>query len=138
MSAAKPLTHAGGVVVRRDRDGARFLVVSAKRNPSEWVLPKGHIDPGETAEIAACREVLEESGVVASVRRALDVVEFPTPRGRVRAQFFLMDLEREKRASLEGRRRAWLTLDEALRSLPFDELRHLVRQASRLDDDARG
>jgi len=135
MSPAERLTHAGGVVVRRDPDAARFLVVSAKRNPSEWVLPKGHIDPGETAEDTARREVLEESGVTASVRVALDVVEFPTPRGRVRAQFFLMDVEREGSSSLEGRGRAWLTLEEALRSLPFDELRHLVRQASaRLDD----
>lgn len=135
MSAPERLTHAGGVVVRRDPDAARFLVVSAKRKPSEWVLPKGHIDPGETAEDTARREVLEESGVTASVRLALDVVEFPTPRGRVRAQFFLMDIEREEPSSLEGRRRAWLTFDEAMQSLPFEELRHLVRQAGVLLDD---
>jgi hypothetical protein len=55
----------------------------------------------------------------------------------VRAQFFLMDLERQEQSSSEGRRRAWLTLDEVVRRLAYDDLRHLVRQASGLIDGAR-
>ncbi|HHY45852.1 MAG TPA: isoleucine--tRNA ligase [Firmicutes bacterium] len=48
---------AGGVVFR---DG-KVLVLRNHR--SEWVLPKGHVEPGEDPEQAALREVKEESGL---------------------------------------------------------------------------
>lgn len=49
---------AGGVVLNTDGD---VLVVS--QNNDSWSLPKGHVDPGETALEAAMREVAEESGI---------------------------------------------------------------------------
>ena len=48
---------AGGVVVH---DGQVLLLDRPSRG--EVRLPKGHIDPGETAAQAALREVREESG----------------------------------------------------------------------------
>lgn len=53
---------AGGVVVRHD--GGRVLVAFAREQEfPELVLPKGHVDPGETIEVAARREIEEEVGV---------------------------------------------------------------------------
>ncbi|MHB0996426.1 MAG: NUDIX hydrolase [Elusimicrobiales bacterium] len=51
---------AGGVIVE---DG-RVLLIQMRNLKGEkvWTFPKGHIDPGETAEQAAVREVLEETG----------------------------------------------------------------------------
>ena len=49
---------AGGVVVN---EAGEVLVVSQRG--TSWSLPKGHIDPGETALEAAMREIWEESGV---------------------------------------------------------------------------
>ncbi len=49
---------AGGVVLSRD---GRVLVVN--QDGVSWSLPKGHVDPGETALQAAEREIYEESGV---------------------------------------------------------------------------
>jgi ADP-ribose pyrophosphatase YjhB (NUDIX family) len=52
-------THsAGGVVVNSEGD---VLVVS--QHGTSWSLPKGHIDPGEDALVAAKREIYEESGI---------------------------------------------------------------------------
>lgn len=48
---------AGGVVF----DGGRMLVLD-RPTRGEVRLPKGHIDPGESAEEAALRETTEESG----------------------------------------------------------------------------
>ncbi len=49
---------AGGVVIGPD---GRVLVVSQKG--TSWSLPKGHIEAGEDAHTAACREITEESGI---------------------------------------------------------------------------
>ena len=49
---------AGGIVVR---DGRVLLVHRARYD--DWSLPKGKLEPGETWEAAALREVLEETGV---------------------------------------------------------------------------
>jgi ADP-ribose pyrophosphatase YjhB (NUDIX family) len=49
---------AGGVVVN---EAGEILVVNQRG--TSWSLPKGHIDPGETALEAAMREIWEESGV---------------------------------------------------------------------------
>ena len=77
-------TSAGGVVLRKMR-GRWYLAViephmdrprrnvrppKSKRTPADAelvALPKGAIDPGETAEQTALREVREETGVRAEV-----------------------------------------------------------------------
>ena len=61
---------AGGVVVRRRGDTVEVLLVHRPRY-DDWTLPKGKVDPGETDEQAARREVLEETGLqVESIRLA--------------------------------------------------------------------
>ncbi len=52
----------GGVVVRRSQDGYEVCLVSDGRL---WGFPKGHVEPGETAEAAAMREISEETGIAA-------------------------------------------------------------------------
>ena len=121
-------THAGGVVVRSDGAIPRYLVVQAKNEPREWVLPKGHIERGESPEQAARREVLEETGVETAVRDVLDTVEFSAPDGKVKAQFFLMEMVREGQPR-EGRERQWLDFDQAMDGLQFKEAQRLVCQA---------
>src|SRR3954469_15258431 len=83
-------THAGGVVLRGRGPTLRVLLVTAKRQPNQWVFPKGHIERGETVEQAAVREVEEEAGVIATVNGPVGSLEFRNARGIVRAQFFLM------------------------------------------------
>ena len=51
-------TSAGGIVLNKE---GKVLVVN--QNNDSWSLPKGHIDEGETALIAAKREIEEESGL---------------------------------------------------------------------------
>ena len=122
-------THAGGVVVRRDGDATRFLLVTARRQPGLWVFPKGHIEPGETPEQAAEREVLEEAGVRASVIAPVGATEFRSARGAVRAQFYLMEFVSEGSPG-EDRRRGWFTADDARRALVYEDARLLITRAS--------
>ena len=124
---AKP-THAGGVVVRRDSGRVRVLLVTARRSPGEWVLPKGHIEEDETAEEAAAREVREETGVVATIGEVVGELEYSTPRGRIRARFYAMTFESES-APDEPRTPAWLDVAEAKKRLRWDDAKALIDKA---------
>jgi ADP-ribose pyrophosphatase YjhB (NUDIX family) len=122
------LTHAGGVVTTF-RDGeTRVLLVRASQPPNEWVLPKGHIEAGETAEDAARREVQEESGVIAEIIRPAGDVQFQGRRELVSVRYFLMRFVREGIAA-EQRETRWCTPPEAEQLLPFESARDIVRRA---------
>lgn len=54
----KRTKSAGGVVLNRE---GKVLVVN--QEGSSWSLPKGHIDKNEKVEVAARREIYEESGI---------------------------------------------------------------------------
>ncbi len=53
---------AGGIVARLENDQIYVALVQENKR-SEYVLPKGHVDPGETIEEAAKREIAEEAGL---------------------------------------------------------------------------
>jgi 8-oxo-dGTP pyrophosphatase MutT (NUDIX family) len=122
------LTHAGGVVFRGDEE-RRVLLVRAKPAPHDWVLPKGHIERGETPEQTARREVAEEAGVEAEPLRSVGTLEFDTPNGKhVRSVFFLMRFVREVQPH-ERRETRWATIDDALALVEFEDTRALIRAA---------
>ncbi len=50
-------------------EDGRVLAVSRKDDPTAFGLPGGKIDPGETAEQAAARELTEETGLTAITLR---------------------------------------------------------------------
>ncbi len=72
---------AGGVVWRAGDDGDEVLLVHRARY-DDWSLPKGKLDPGETWEQAAIREVFEETGVVAVLGPELAGASYDDNRGR--------------------------------------------------------
>lgn len=59
-----------GVRVIVEDEGSRVLLVRHSY-VSGWYLPGGGVDKGETMEEAACREVLEEAGVLSATRPQL-------------------------------------------------------------------
>ena len=120
------IPQAGGIVVRPDGGAWSVLLVRAKKDPSLWIFPKGHIEAGETAEQAALRETLEESGVdgdlVGPVGRPL---EFRSGREDVSVQYFLIRARTES-AALENREKRWFSIDDALDQIQFDDSRRLL------------
>jgi 8-oxo-dGTP diphosphatase len=55
-----------GIVFNADKTA---VLVIRRQDVPIWVLPGGGIDPGETAEEAVVREVLEETGYIVKVKR---------------------------------------------------------------------
>jgi len=108
-------THGGGVVYRRIDKKLEYLLVQATDDPRKWVLPKGHVNPGERLQETAVREVREESGVWAGIqgRDPLDESVFTLNDEQIKVQFYLMKFLKQERPIERKRERLWLTCVEA-------------------------
>ena len=62
MPAAKDRIAAGGVVLRQE-DQRVYLALAREGDIPPFVLPKGEVEPDESLEAAARREILEEVGL---------------------------------------------------------------------------
>jgi ADP-ribose pyrophosphatase YjhB (NUDIX family) len=121
-------SHAGGVVYEASGDAVRYLLIRPKSDQDEWVLPQGHIEPGEDHAAAALREVREETGVAAAVIGLVGHIQFER-RGRIQhSKFYLM----RKLAQLdpgEDRGSEWFPYDEAVQRLSYSESRSMLNSA---------
>ena len=122
------LTHAGAVVFR-ERDKETLYLVASSSDGANWVLPKGHIDPGETPEIAALRELVEEAGVLGSIVERLSVREFEKGGTSVTLQYFLVR-EDGSTATKEKRIVRWENERDALELLSFEEARLALNEGA--------
>lgn len=106
------VTHAGGVAIR-ERDGLREVVIVTSSSGVGWVLPKGGIDPGETAEEAALREVEEEAAVVCETIAPIGTFAIEKYGGLVvETTFFLLRVVRVSKMT-EDRERRFVPVAEA-------------------------
>jgi 8-oxo-dGTP diphosphatase len=117
---------AGGLVVR---DDGRIAVIHRPRY-DDWSLPKGKLDPGESFEDAARREVEEETGVRARIVGELDPARYVDNKGRDKlVRWYRMALDGEPADFVpndEVDELRWLTPDEALALLRYDHDRALL------------
>ena len=130
---------AGGVAFR-SLDGGTEIALIKTASEGRWQLPKGIIDPGESPEVAALREVREEAGISCEIIEPLEVIEYwfvaaydggPKKRYHKKVHFFLMkyvtgDVSDHDHEVIESR---WLEIDEAEKLLAFDSERNLVQMA---------
>jgi 8-oxo-dGTP pyrophosphatase MutT (NUDIX family) len=115
---------AGGVVWRPTPGGptpAEVLLVHRPRY-DDWSLPKGKLDPGETDEAAAVREVAEETGVHGALGDDLGEVRYVDGRGRpkvVRWWAIRADAAGAPASAAEVDEVRWVDLDTAEATVDF-------------------
>jgi len=120
----KPEPGAGGVVVNRRGE---FLLIRDRNG--FWVFPKGHLEPGETPEEAAVREVWEETGIQARVIVPLGTTRYTNDRGVIReVQWFLMEGEGRPRLEKGLTGAGFFPEPEAARRLDFPEDAKLLEE----------
>jgi 8-oxo-dGTP diphosphatase len=126
-SSERHVRAAGGLVT--DGDG-RVAVVHRPRY-DDWSLPKGKLEPGESWEDAALREVREETGLRAALGEELPSDEYTDNKGRPKkVRWWRMrpveDLGFTPDDEVDELR--WVTPEEAGELLSYDHDKALVAQ----------
>ena len=141
-SAEKIVTRdqisSGGVAFRWQELEPEIAIVSVK--PSlRWQLPKGIVDPGESPEITAVREVREEAGIKTNLLSLIETIEYwyrctkygKPSRFRKFVHFYLLsyrsgDVANHDHEVAEAR---WVGFEEAMEMLAFKSERQVVEKA---------
>ncbi len=126
---------AGGVLVREDQVAVIVPVRRAAGGKKVLALPKGHVDPGETPEQAAVREVREETGMTGQLVSQLGEVRYWYQRGGRKipklVTFFLLEYRAGSHADhdSEVEEVRWLPLEDAASELSYKGEREMVERA---------
>jgi 8-oxo-dGTP pyrophosphatase MutT (NUDIX family) len=131
---------AGGVVYRRDGDEIEVVLASRRTRRGElaWGLAKGGIEPDETHEDAAVREVLEETGYTAEIEASLGDTRYfyvwEDTRIRKTVHFFLMRCTGGDPADRDDEMEEvrWFPLERALKRAAYKGEREVLGRAAEL------
>jgi 8-oxo-dGTP pyrophosphatase MutT (NUDIX family) len=134
----KTQVSAGGVAFRKRGSRIKVALISVGDEP-RWQLPKGLVGKGESNEVAAMREVREETGLETEIIAPLDKVEYwyysTSRQGRVRfhkfVYFYLLryrsgDVRDHDQEVNEAR---WVEIEEAREMLAFKSEKEVVTRA---------
>ena len=137
-SRAREETSAGGIVYRMDLGQPLYLLI--RDSYKNWGFPKGHIEPGEMPDVAALREVREETGLAdLSIRGAIDTIDwFFRFRGKLIhkvCHFYLMETidattSPQRAEGITACR--WTRFDEAHSLISYGNARELLRRAQEM------
>ncbi len=126
-----PQHSAGGVVVKREASRTYVLLIKP-HNRNRWQLPKGTIDPGESPDVTAIREVREEGGVDARIMADLGPITFfyqMSGRKFVKTvDFFLMEYVSGSPANHDHEvdDSRWFPIEQAVKTVAFKTEQDLV------------
>jgi 8-oxo-dGTP pyrophosphatase MutT (NUDIX family) len=130
---------AGGAAFRKTKDGGLEVALISVGSPPRWQLPKGLVDKDETPEIAAVREVREEAGIVVTLDKLIERVEYwyQAKKGTERIRyhkfvnFYLMWYESGavEDHDNEVNESRWFPAAEAVGALAFRSERSVVERA---------
>jgi len=130
---------AGGIVFRPTADNKDIEILLIQDSKDRWTIPKGHIEPGETAKQTAVREIGEESGLKeVDVLGWLGKIHFKYRRADklvlMTTQVYLVQsLDKNERPTKEkwmnGIR--WFGFNEALDAIEYADIEKLMLIAKR-------
>jgi 8-oxo-dGTP pyrophosphatase MutT (NUDIX family) len=133
---------AGGLVIDESRTQGLLIGRRDLKDPTKerllWSLPKGHIEAGETPEMAAIREVAEETGIQSEISRALGVIDFWFMAGGKRIHktvhhYLFKEVGGVLQAQIEEVDEVgWFPLDQIVSMLAYPDEKKLIAKAGEL------
>ncbi|ALR12493.1 NUDIX hydrolase [Mycobacteroides saopaulense] len=118
--------------------GAIEVALVHRPRYDDWSLPKGKLDPGETAAIAAVREIAEETGFTARLGRRLPSVSYPVAQGTKRVRYWAAQvLDGKFEANHEVDEIQWLPVTRAIKTVSYAVDRKVLRNFAKHEIDTR-
>lgn len=126
---------AGGIVFRKDKNKIRYLLIKDSNN--KWTIPKGHIEKGEEARVAALREIKEETGLSKlEIARELEATRyfFCREKDLILKTVYLFLIESEEKEKLkpdkkEIRGAMWFTDKDAVKNVGYNNIKEMLSKA---------
>lgn len=125
-----------GAVIFFEKNAERLYLV-LHYPAGHWEFPKGAVEKGETEEIAAKREIREETGIVIDYffEGFKRKIEYRYRRGdglsHKQVVFFLARANTDAvQISFEHTDYRWLNMDQAMRRLSFENAKSVLRDAT--------
>lgn len=109
--------QAAAIPLVRSPSGDVRICLIRRRDSDVWGIPKGFIDPGDTALEAAVTEAYEEAGVTGQViGQTLGTYTYRKRGTTLVVAVFLMEVLAEEATwpEMRWRQRRWCTLEEAM------------------------
>ena len=128
-----------GVLVLRRQEDELYVVLLRHSFGGHWSFPKGHVEPGETEEETACREVLEETSIHIDICPGFrEVVSYSPKRDVTKDVIYFLGRARNydyvPQAS-EIAQIKWVEISLAHSFLSYDNDKQLVNRARPLIRD---
>jgi 8-oxo-dGTP pyrophosphatase MutT (NUDIX family) len=144
-AAIRYLRSAGGVIFKKTDCGFVVALIATK-NSTVWTLPKGIINKNETPEMAAVREIMEETGLTGEIVDSLGEKSYwfylkdENAKCKKTVTYFLLNYISGNIAdyNFEVNDAQWFPLEEALNRLSYTSDRNILNQAKeRLEGNAK-
>ena len=121
---------AGGLVSRISPNGALEVLVVHRPRYDDWSVPKGKVQPGESEQECAIREVREETGLLCTPVRELPGTAYHDRKGRPKTVRYwsMHPVSGEFRPNSEVDEAVWATLPEAGRLLSYEHDLSMVEE----------
>lgn len=122
---------AGAILEKKTAEGPKVALVYRDRYGPEWSLPKGKVEPGESYEEAALREVKEETFCVGKIKGYAGATDYIVQRVPKVVLFWHMTLESEHpfEPTDETKELEWLSPQAAFQKLTHQNQREILARA---------